>query len=146
MNTPTRWLGPAVRGALIVAGLLPLLVFALARVPGLGGVASFLDRWFAFQCERDPARTLYLGGAMLPVCVRCLGIYLGLGLGALLLRPRLGVWPLRIWVGVASVLMLADVGSEYLGLRPAWAPLRLTTGLLLAYPVGSSLVWAARGR
>jgi uncharacterized membrane protein len=138
------WAGPATRGALVVAGLLPLLVFALARVPGLGGVASLLDRWFAFHCERDPARTLELGGVMLPVCVRCLGVYLGLGLGALVLRPRLEVWPLRLWVGVASVLMLADVGSEYLGLRPAWAPLRLMTGLLLAYPVGSSLVWAAR--
>ena len=114
-------------------------------MPGLGGVASLLDRWFAFQCERDPARTLELGGALLPVCVRCLGIYLGLGLGALVLRPRLKVWPLRLWVGVASVLMLADVGSEYLGLRPAWAPLRLLTGLLLAYPVAGSLVWAARG-
>ena len=145
MNRRSSWLGPAARGALIVVGLLPFLVFALGRVPGLRGLASFLDQWFAFQCERDPARTPELGGAMLPVCVRCLGIYLGLGLGALVLRPRLKVWPLRLWVGVASVLMLADVGSEYLGLRPAWAPLRLLTGLLLAYPVGSSLVWAARG-
>ena len=145
MNARSSWLGRAARGALIVAGLLPVLVFALGRVPGLAGVARFLDGWFAFQCERDPARTLGLGGTMLPVCVRCLGIYLGLGLGALVLRPRLKVWPLRIWVGVASVLMLADVGSEFLGFRPAWAPLRLMTGILLAYPVGSSLVWAARG-
>ncbi len=139
------WFGPAARGAMVVAGSSPLLVFALGRIPGLGSVVSFFDAWFAFQCERDPARTLELAGSMLPVCVRCLGIYLGLGLGAIILRPRLGVWPLRIWVGVSSVLMLADVGSELLGLRPAWAPLRLLTGLLLAYPVGSSLVWAARG-
>jgi uncharacterized membrane protein len=139
------WVGPATRAVLVITGCLPLVVFAAARVPGLGGMASLLDRWFAFQCERDPARTLHLGGVMLPVCVRCLGIYLGLGLGALVLWPRLKVWPLRLWVGAASLLMLADVGSEYLGLRPAWAPLRLVTGLLLAYPVGSSLVWAARG-
>jgi uncharacterized membrane protein len=140
-----RWVGPATRAALVITGSLPLLVFAAARVPGLDRSAGWLDTWFALQCERDPARTLELGGVMLPVCVRCLGIYLGLGLGALVLRPRLEVWPLRLWVGVASLLMLADVGSEYLGLRPAWAPLRLVTGLFLAYPVGNSLVWAARG-
>jgi uncharacterized membrane protein len=91
-------------------------------------------------------RSLVLGGEPLPVCTRCLGIYLGLGLGALLLRPRLRVGPFRIWLLVGALLMLADVGSELLGLRPAWAPLRLLSGLVLAYPVGSSLVWAARGR
>jgi hypothetical protein len=29
-------------------------------------------------------------------------------------------------------------------MRPAWAPLRLATGLLLAYPVGAAVVWALR--
>ena len=82
---------------------------------------------------------------MLPVCFRCFGIYAGLGLGALVLRPRLGVWPLRIWVGLAALGMILDVASEHWGLRPEWGPLRLATGVLLAYPVGVALVWSARG-
>jgi uncharacterized membrane protein len=145
MSRAPGWFGSFCRAALCLVGSLPILAFALGRAPGLAGIASALDRWFAFQCERDPSRTFHVGGAMLPVCARCLGIYLGLGFGALVLRPRLAVWPLRLWVGGASLLMLVDVVSEYLGLRPAWAILRLLTGLLLAYPVGSSLVWAVRG-
>ena len=81
---------------------------------------------------------------MLPVCSRCFGIYAGLGLGALVLRPRLRVWPLRIWVTFGVLLMLADVFTEALGWRPPLAWLRAATGVLLAYPVGATLVWAAR--
>jgi uncharacterized membrane protein len=79
------------------------------------------------------------------VCVRCFGIYLGLGLGALILRPHLSTWPLRIWVGFAAVVMVLDVWTELLGMRPESAWLRLLTGILLSYPVGSALVLSARG-
>ncbi len=136
---------PAVlRVALLVFGFMPLWVMAFRELPGLGVIARLGEAWFDVHCHRDPARSLVLGGAVLPVCTRCLGIYLGVGLGALALRPRLGVWALRIWVILAALLMLGDVLSELYGLRPAWAPLRMASGLLLAYPVGSALVWAAR--
>jgi hypothetical protein len=45
---------------------------------------------------------------------------------------------------VAAVLMVADVWTESLGLRPSSLWLRTLTGVLLAYPVGDALVWAAR--
>ncbi len=139
-----RIAGRAMRALLIFVGVSPFIPHLVEGVPVLGSVGSVLDAWFSFQCQQDPARTLHFLGRLLPVCARCLGIYLGLGLGALLLRPRLSVWPLRIWVGVAALVMVLDVATETLGMRPPFAPLRLFTGLLLSYPVGSALVWSAR--
>jgi len=139
-----RIAGRVTRAVLILIGVSPFIPHLVEGVPVLGPIGAALDSWFSFQCQRDPARTLHFLGRLLPVCARCLGIYLGLGLGAVLLRPRLGVWPLRVWVGVAALAMLLDVWTEALGMRPPFAPLRLLTGLFLSYPVGVALVWSAR--
>lgn len=149
MTTP-RWFGPGsvgarlVRTAVVGVGVAPLVVWMLGRWPVARTLLAPFEAWFAYQCHRDAERTFELFGVSAPVCVRCLGIYLGLGLGALVLRPRLAPWPLRIWVAGAAFVMLLDVWTEVLDMRPAWAVLRLTTGLLLSYPVGASLVLAAR--
>jgi uncharacterized membrane protein len=135
----------AVRAALVVVGLTPFLPPLLERrVPG---VAAGLDAWFGFQCERDPVRMLGVGA----VCARCLGLYVGLGAGALVGRPRLRGRRLELWLAVAVLAMLFDVGTEWLGWRPAWAAVRLGTGLALGYPAGVAAVagfenWAAGGR
>lgn len=136
------WGGPA-RIALLLAGVAPLLPGMLRGLPLLHHVADALDGWFAFQCHREAARSLAPFGHVLAVCSRCAGIYLGLGLGALVLRPRLGAWPLRIWVGAAALVMVLDVATEALGMRPEWAALRLLTGVALAYPVAVAVVLAA---
>jgi uncharacterized membrane protein len=138
------WLASGVRALLVLIGLSPGFPLLLRDVAGLRYLGQLCEAWFRFQCHRDPERSLVWLGEQLPVCSRCFGIYAGLGLGALLLRPRLGLWPLRIWVLCAVLLMLADVASESAGLRPGFAWLRVASGVLLAYPVGSSLVWAAR--
>lgn len=139
-----RWLYRATRGLLVVIGLSPLLVWAVAPVPWLHWVGAPFEAWFDYQCHREAARSIQLFGHYLPVCNRCLGIYLGLGLGALSMRPRLNVWPLRLWVGFAAAAMVLDVWTEALGMRPESAPIRLMTGLLLAYPVSVAVVWTAR--
>ena len=124
-----------VRGVLMLVGLSPFLPALFERV-GAAPAAQALDAWFHFQCERDPARMLTVGA----VCARCLGLYVGLGLGALVARPRLGSRRLELWLALAALAMLADVGSEWLGWRPAWAPLRLGTGLALGYPAGVAVL------
>jgi len=139
-----RLVGPGVRAALLLVGFSPFLPLLVGKVPVLHWFADAADAWFEFQCHRDPERSLALFGHTLPVCARCFGIYVGLGLGALCLRPRLTVWPLRIWVFVAAVLMIVDVATESVGLRPPSLWLRTLTGILLAYPVGDAVVWAAR--
>jgi uncharacterized membrane protein len=138
-------LGRAVRIALLFVGIAPFLPMFLSSVPGLSLIASAVDSWFQFQCHREDPRSFHIVGRVVPVCARCFGIYLGLGLGALVLRPRLSTWPLRIWVGAAALVMVLDVWTELLGMRPESAWLRLFTGILLSYPVGAALVIAARG-
>ena len=135
-----RYLAGAARIALIVVGSSPLWVAWVQGVPVLGQVADLLQRWFNYQCHRELGRSWAWLGRELPVCTRCFGIYLGLMLGALALRPRLTPLQLRLWVGGASLLMLLDVFTEALGMRPPAAILRFVTGLLLAYPVGVSVV------
>jgi uncharacterized membrane protein len=78
--------------------------------------------------------------------VRCTGIYLGLALGALIEKPLLSPVHVRLWVAVAALIMILDVVTEMLHMRPAWGPLRAFSGLFLAYPVAVALVNAARSR
>lgn len=98
-----------------------------------------LEPWFALQCERDPARSLWLAALPLAVCARCSGIYFGLGLGALVRRPALSARRLALWAGGAALLMLVDVALERRGVHGDWRLLRVLTGALLGYPVGAGL-------
>ena len=139
--TPQRFvLASLVRGLLVAVGLSPFFVAVAIEWPVLGWLAHGVDSWFAFHCHREAERSLAWMGLSAPVCARCLGIYVGLAAGALILRPVLGVWQLRAWVGLAALVMILDVLTESLDMRPAWAPLRLITGVALAYPVAVSVV------
>jgi uncharacterized membrane protein len=139
----TSRLGTALRIALIVIGFSPVLTWLLGYAALLEPLTVPLQAWFEFQCHQDPARSLAWLGAALPVCMRCLGIYLGLGLGALLLWPKLKPSELRGWVIIAALLLVADVASVTLALRPSLTSLRFITGFALSYPVGVALVRAA---
>jgi uncharacterized membrane protein len=123
MSTRRR-LVTALRAVLLLAGAAPFLP-ASSFEPLLD--ASGLSAWFSFHCERDPARMLAFGA----VCARCLGIYAGMALGALGVGQKLGALWLERALVFAVLAMLADVASEILGWRPAWAPLRIGTGVLL---------------
>jgi uncharacterized membrane protein len=128
----------SLRALLVVIGMFPFLPGLFAGVPGLAVVGRGIDAWLDLQCGRDPTRMLAVGAA----CARCLGIYVGLGLGALLVRPRIPVGTLFRLALVGLALLAVDVGSEAFLDRPAWAPLRVATGLAFGYPVGVLLVLA----
>lgn len=143
---PPRWLAPTLQAALVVVGAAPFWVPPLEHSAGFAWLARPLEAWFALHCHREAGRTLMLAGLALPVCVRCTGIYVGLALGALIARPPLPPLYVRLWVALAALIMILDVLTEMLHMRPAWVPLRAFTGLFLAYPVGNALVNAARPR
>jgi uncharacterized membrane protein len=127
---------------LVAVGLAPFVPALGSHVAALAGLGRALDAWFSFQCERDPARMLGFGA----VCARCLGLYVGLGLGALVGRPRLSSPRLELWLAGAVLAMGADVATEALGWRGPSAPVRLATGLALAYPAGVLVVtWLGGG-
>ncbi|HKY38934.1 MAG TPA: DUF2085 domain-containing protein [Polyangiaceae bacterium] len=136
MKAAGGWLRLA---ALACLALLPLLPVLSQLLPPLTPLERAGLVWFDLHCHRDPARTLHLLGVPLAVCARCSGIYFGLGVGALLRPPHLSPRTLRLWVALAAALMIADVALETYALHQPWPLLRLTTGALLGYPVGSAL-------
>lgn len=138
------WLALLVRVLLVAVGLSPWLPALASELPALEPLAMLADEWFGFQCHRDPNRALGFGGIDLPVCARCFGIYAGLGGGALVLRPRLEPRFVRVWLLVSVLVMLLDVATELLEMRPASPVVRALTGALLAWPIGVVLVQNAR--
>ncbi|HMI92117.1 MAG TPA: DUF2085 domain-containing protein [Polyangiales bacterium] len=140
-----RRLGQGLRVVLVVIGSAPFWVPLVERAPGLAWLAHAFDAWFSLHCHRDADRSLAIARLVLPVCVRCSGIYVGLGLGALIARPQLSASYTRLWVGLAALIMVLDVLTELLSMRPEWALLRAFTGVLLGYPVGAALVNGALG-
>jgi uncharacterized membrane protein len=139
------WLRRALRAGLVSVALLPWLPAVTEGVPGLAHLGSWVERWFALQCHRAPDR-LFPGLSLVPVCVRCFGIYTGIGLGALVARPRLASRPLFVWLALAALLMVLDVATELLQMRPPSSGFRVLTGLLLAWPVGAALALTIRTR
>ncbi len=75
----------------------------------------------------------------LPVCARCTGIYAGAALGWL----ARGKWR-RNWMFLALGIVALDWSSEALGLRPAWAPVRVLTGAMLGYAAAPAVGDAVR--
>lgn len=135
-----RTLALGVRGLLVFGAVAPFLPALFQGIPVLDGFARLLDAWFALQCERDRGRS-FTGVA---VCARCLGIYVGLGLGALIARPRLRLGWLQLWIAASALVLLADTLTEAHSLRPPSASLRLLTGILFAYPVALAIAHALR--
>lgn len=132
------------RSAFIFIGALPwVLPFARALLP-LGRAGELLDLFFVPMCHRLPERTLSLAGVAMPLCSRCAGIFAGVALGALLMRPRVEIARWRILVVVAGALMLLDVVTQDLGLHPIWHATRIASGLLFGYAIAAACLLAMR--
>jgi len=115
--------------ALIAAPLLPGWAGAMVY-----GIASFV-------CHQVPERSFYLAGFPLPVCARCLGIYLGasVGAGAVWIRANSGrpvslasVTARRLAVAAASPTLFTVV-PEIAGI---WYPSNVTRALA-GLPLGA---------
>lgn len=132
------------RVAFVVVGVVPwILPVARARLP-LGRVGELIDLLFVPMCHRIPARTLYYAGVPMPLCSRCAGIFAGLALGALIMRPRIDLARWRVVVVITTALMLLDVVTQDLGVHPIWHVTRVATGLLFGYAIGAACLLAMR--
>lgn len=108
------------------------LVLAAAAAPLLHSFWVYL--LFRPLCHQQAGRSFWIAGAPMALCARCLGIYLGAMIG-LALAAAGGRLPAKCrrhnrYLLAAAVLLAADVITEWLGLRPAWAPVRMLTGML----------------
>src|SRR4051794_10855485 len=109
---PARGLPRGTRVVFVLLGVVPRIPpLARAALP-LGRAGELLDLLFVPMCHRIPARTLYFAGVPMPLCSRCAGIFAGLALGALIMRPRVDIARWRVLVAVASALMLLDVVTQ----------------------------------
>jgi uncharacterized membrane protein len=97
--------------------------------------ALLLRNFFSQLCHQDPERSFLLGGAPVAVCARCLGIYWGAAIGALL-RLRRARW----WLGIAVVVNLADVAMEVLRWHGNAPGYRFVLGWMLGVGVGAVLL------
>ena len=135
----------AVRAAI---PLIPLALAALAIAAPLLSTSPLLSlsirRFFSIVCHQDPARSFWIAGAPIAVCVRCLGIYLGAALGAVLgsagLRPA-GAWASRprllAALAITAALNALDVAAEWTGLHGNVPAMRFAFGLALGAVIGA---------
>ncbi len=123
---------------------LSLGIFALALTPLAAPLlapshpffALLIRSFFSRLCHQDPSRSFVIEGSPAAVCVRCLGIYCGVGLGLLL---RLVEAPARRLLAVALVLNLLDVASATLHWHGNLPLPRFLLGMMLGAGAGAVL-------
>lgn len=120
------------------------MLAAILAAP-LAASAARPEGWFLYQafgpfCHQQAGRSWHLQGYPLAVCARCLGVYTGLLLAALL-GAR---FPART-SAIALVLLGASWAAEFTDLAAVSDTIRFVTGLLLGFSAGSVLLaWAPR--
>jgi uncharacterized membrane protein len=119
-------------------GLLGFLIFAAPFLlsHAFSRSASVLYFSFSFFCHQIPERSFILFGYPLAVCQRCLGLYAGLFLGALLgphdyFHRSQAVR--RRWILTAAFFLVLDALLPFIGLWTSSRLSRFSTGLFLGY-------------
>lgn len=135
---PHRAVGLFVRTAGAALAVLPFLPPIFARL-GKDALAARFDAIWEGACHRMPERTLSFLGTPLPICSRCLGLFVGLGLGLAIAKPYFGLRWLRIVVSIAATLLFVELTTQDLGWHPVWHATRLLTGFACAFPIGAAI-------
>jgi uncharacterized membrane protein len=119
----------------ILALVLTLAPVAAPLLAASHPLAALLIRnFFSRLCHQDPRRSFVVDGSAVAVCVRCLGIYWGVAVGALV-RLKAARWLL----GLALIVNLADVVSEAMRWHGNVPFVRFFFGLMLGLGVGAVL-------
>jgi uncharacterized membrane protein len=131
------WVDMRVRVPLAILALgLTLAPLAAPLLAASNPLAALLIRNFFSQlCHQDRNRSFLLDGAPVAVCVRCLGIYCGVAVGALV-RLRLG----RRLLGLALALNLVDVATGALHWHGNLPVFRFFLGLMIGAGVAAVLL------
>ena len=100
---------------------------------------------FSFLCSQDPIRSFTIAGHLMPLCQRCTGLYVGMGLSFFWLlishNHKKGLLTLSIvCVNIMCLLAMPIFGFHLLDPGPAW---RLWSGLIYGNAIVSLLLPAA---
>jgi uncharacterized membrane protein len=120
--------------AVLVLSLAPLAAPLVAATHPL--TALFIRSFFSRLCHQDPARSFFIAGSPVAVCVRCLGIYCGVMVGMFLRQGKVSAFRL---LAVAMMMNLVDVGSGMLHWHGNMPMTRFWLGLVLGVSAGSIL-------
>jgi len=93
-------------------------------------------------CHQLPERTIFIDGKQLPVCARCIGIYIGSLISIFFIlfskRRKSNAIPVR-YISFTFVflmcIMAIDGVTSYFGIRETTNSLRLLTGLSVGIPL-----------
>ena len=107
-----------------------------------------LSTLFSFLCHQNAARSFDIDGLLLPLCQRCTGVYVGMGISFIWLIAnryyKKSLLPRSIiYVNIVSVAIMPIFGFHLLDPGPGW---RLWSGLIFGNAVaflilpGSSLI------
>lgn len=126
---------------------IPIVILAAASMTTLAIAHGASMQWrllFRLMCHGIPRRCLTIAGAPMPICARCVGIYIGLiaGLVTFTIVPWVRERWLRTAVFVAALPLAIDGITQALGLRESTNSLRLATGITAAFVFG---MWALSG-
>ena len=120
--------------AFVVLALAPLTAPLLESTHPLA--AWMVRSFFSRLCHQRAARSFIVAGSPVAVCVRCLGIYLGAALGAMLRWKRSTV--IRC-LAVAVLLNGLEVSLAAITSNGDWPAARFLLGLLLGAGAGGML-------
>jgi uncharacterized membrane protein len=136
-RSETPWLSAVVRLSGLLLALSPFLPPIFDHY-GMTSLAALLDTPWVGMCHRMPERSLFMYGEPMPLCTRCLGLVVGLGLGMLVAWPPLTLRALRISFGLGCAFLFLELTTQDLGWHPVFHPTRILSGLLVAFPVGAA--------
>jgi uncharacterized membrane protein len=136
-------------GAVWLTALVMAPVGASSRPPLAPAAAAVMYAAGSIICHQIPDRSFRLGGAQLPVCARCCGLYAGGLLGAMLWAGAAGLgrqpsarirrWTsanvLRATLVLAALPTLVSVATAWVGW---WDPANLLR-FTLAVPLGTAI-------
>lgn len=104
-----------------------------------------INHIFSFLCYQDPSRSFVIADNLLPLCQRCTGLYIGMGLSFLWLllshHYKKGL-PSRsiLYVNIVCLLLMPVFGFHILDPGPEW---RLWSGLIYGNAIVYLLLPAA---
>ena len=117
-----------------------ILLFPWLVLWGEAAAALSIRVLFSHLCHQDPQRSLSLAGIVLPVCTRCLALYLGGFLGVLLAPLGRGhsAWLLGHRALLLGPLLLTglDAGLDLAGLWSSTLWSRAATGGMAGSALG----------
>jgi uncharacterized membrane protein len=110
----------------------------MLRAFNLDSIAYALEYPWALTCHRYAERTIHIFSNSMPMCSRCAGISIGIGLGLVFGKPYYGPKVMWAWLVVATILMIVDIYTLSAGPH-VYHPSRLATGALLSFPVAAAV-------